>query len=659
MHSRIGLAALGAILLAGACGGGGGGGGTGTAGSAAASGHGGSAGSGSSGSVGSSGASGTGGVAGTGTTTGGTTGAGGAAGTGGNAAGSGGSTGGAGPGAAGTGGSLAGAAGRGGSGNAGGTTGTGATGGTAGSAGGGAGSAGRGGAGGATTTGTAGSGSGGTGGASATGCVAYPNLPGATKSPLYTLTANGTALFVEKLGKYAPEMQVHYAHCTLAGAGTATFAVTVSESFTAATLSPKSRNIATTKSGNTVTFTSGPNYLILQVDAKELLFLLIDAPETNPPRLGDANVKNLADYTVDNTGATLVTSKVQSAINAASGATQNILYVPPGKYLVGELWLKSNMTLYLAGGAILYGSNSTGDFNTGSGGVNIEGCSHGMIRMYQIQNTKILGRGVIDANGKSIRAQNDTKINLLKIEQASNILIDGIVVRDPSFWGTLIYRSDMVTIQNFKAIHCRPTSTTYNNTDGVNFDESTNGKLTNAFLYTGDDSMATKNEEPSGTINTKNIVHEKIVCYSNSVCAKVGTKTMGTSIDGVTFRDIDVVKAGRALNIDAYDTAIVQNTRYENIRIEAADSSMIDLSSDMPPDWRTAANTSIIKDTYFTDVTSDVKQPIVLHGRSATVNIAGVHFTNLTVQGKAVTSQTDADASWSINSYVSSITFGP
>ena len=350
---------------------------------------------------------------------------------------------------------------------------------------------------------------------------------------------------------------------------------------------------------------------------------------------------------------------MQSAINAASGATQNILYFPPGKYLVGELWLKSNMTVYLAGGAILYGSNSTGDFNTGSGGINIEGCSHGMIRMYQIQNTKVLGRGVIDANGKSIRAQNDTKINLFKIEQSSKILIDGIVVRDPSFWGTLIYRSDMVAIQNFKAIHCRPTTTTYNNTDGVNFDESTNGTLTNAFLYTGDDSMATKNEEPSGTINTKNIVHEKIVCYSNSVCAKVGTKTMGTSIDGVTFRDIDVVKAGRALNIDAYDTAVVQNTRYENIRIEAADSSMIDLSSDMPPDWRTAANTSVIKDTYFTDIASNVKQPIVLHGRSATVNIAGVHFTNLTVQGKAVTTQTDADATWNINSYVSSITFGP
>jgi hypothetical protein len=576
---------------------------------------------------------------------------------------------------------MAGAAGTGGSGGASGTAGA-AAGGTTGGRGG-AGGTGTAGAAGTSVTGTAGAagtsvtgtagaagtsatGTAGAAGTSATGtagtsgaigCVATPNLPGATKSALYAVSANGTALFVEQLTKYSPEMQVHYAHCTLTGSGTATFSVAVTGSFTAYTLSPKSRNLATSKNGSTITFSSGPNYLILQVDTKELLFILIDAPEASPPHLGDANVKNIADYGVDNTGATLVTSKIQSAINAASGATQNILYVPPGKYLVGELWLKSNMTLYLAGGAILYGSNTPGDFNTGSGGVNIEGTQHATVRMYQIKNTQVLGRGVIDGNGKSIRAQG-TNLNLLKIEESSNILVDGIVVRDPSYWGTLIYRSDMVTIQNFKAIHCRPTTTTYNNTDGVDFDEATNGLLSNAFLYTGDDSMATKTEDDTtGYINTKNVIHEHVVCYSNSVCAKVGTKTMGQTIDGVTFRYIDVVKAGRALNIDAYDTAVVQNTRYENIRIEAADSSMIDLSEDMPPTWRTAANTSITKDTYFTNVASDVKMPIVLHGKSSTVNIDGVHFTNLTVQGHAVTSQTDADASWNINSFVSNITF--
>ena len=494
-------------------------------------------------------------------------------------------------------------------------------------------------------------------GPSAGRVVTYPDLPGAVRSPLYAVTANGTQLFVEKFTKFEPEMQVHYAHCSLAGPGVATFAVTVKDGFTSHTLSPRSKNIVTSRSGNTLTFNSGPSYLILQVDDKELLFILIDAEESNPPRPGDANVTSIAEYGVDATGATLVTSKVQAAIDAASGATRNILYFPPGKYSVGELWLKSNMTLYLAGGALLAGSSAIADYDTGSGGVNIEGCSHGLIRVYRAHDTKILGRGVIDANGKAIRAQNDTKINLLKIEESSNVWVDGITVRDPSFWNTLVYRSDAVTIQNYKMINCRPTTKTWNNTDGVNFDESTNGTLQNAFLYTGDDSMATKNEEASGTVNTRNIVHEKVVCYSNSVCGKIGTKTMGQTIDGVVFRDIDVVKAGRALNIDAYDTALVQNTRFENIRIEAADSSLIALSSDDPPFWRPAANRSIIKDTHFINVASYVKKPINLHGRSSTVPIEGVHFDNLRVDGKPVTSPTDPDAEWSINAFVTGIDF--
>ena len=488
--------------------------------------------------------------------------------------------------------------------------------------------------------------------------VTYPTPPGAVASTLYTVKVNGVSLFVEKLTKYAPEMQVHYAHASLSALPSASVEVTVGEAFTSYTVSPKSRNLMATKNDRTITFATGPNYLILTFDTKELLFILLDDAEVNPPKLGDANVKDITDYGVDATGATLQTSKIQAAIDAASGATQNILYFPPGKYLIGELWLKSDMTLYLAGGALLYGSGTTTDFTGGkSAGIDIEGCSHGVIRMYQIENAKILGRGVIDGNGKAIRAQNDTKINLFKIEESSSIVIDGILVRDPSFWNTLVYRSDQVTIQNYKMLNCRPTTTTYNNTDGVNFDESTNGKLYNALLYTGDDSMATKNEEPSGTVNTKNILHEHVVAYSNSVGCKIGTKTMGTSIDNVVFKDIDVVKAGRALNIDAYDTAVVTNTRYENIRVEAADSLFISLDESMPPDWRDAANQSIIRDTYFYDITSYGPRTINLQAKSTQYGIDGVHFKNVVLNGQPVTSQTDTDATWTVNQFVTNITF--
>ena len=510
---------------------------------------------------------------------------------------------------------------------------------------------------------------GGAGGATSVSCssagavTTYPTLPGATMSPLYAVTANGTSQFVEKLTKFSPEMQVHYANFAVATGCTATVAVTLSSSFSSYTLSPKSQNITVSKSGNTLTFTSGPNYLILQVGSQELLFILIDAQETNPPKLGDANVKNLADYTVDNTGGTMVTSKIQSAINAASGATQNILYVPPGRYKTGELSLKSNMTLYLAAGAILDGSTSTSDYAV-SGTPAVESTQHGVVHLYNVTNTNILGRGVIDGEGTAInKGSNDTpafKINVLRIDSSSKVTIDGITVRDPVFWNTLAYMSSQVTIQNYKVINRRPTSTTYNQTDGIDIDASNNCTVFNTFVYSGDDNLSPKTEQEAN-MNSSNITYQKSVLYSNSGACKIGTKTFGTTsnptMTGIVFKDIDIVKAGRALVIDANDTALISGTTFENIRVEAADSMLIDIEEDQAPTWRTAPNTSIAKDTYFTNVSSSVKQTIQLHGLNSTVNVNGVHFSGFTVQGNAVTSKTDTDASWDINQYVSNITF--
>jgi hypothetical protein len=276
--------------------------------------------------------------------------------------------------------------------------------------------------------------------------------------------------------------------------------------------------------------------------------------------------------------------------------------------------------------------------------------------MNNVTNAKVLGRGVIDGNGSIIRGtSNDTppfKIDVMRIDGSTKIVVDGITVRDPVFWNTLVYNSDQVSFKNYKVINRRPTTTTYNQEDGVDFDCSTNGSLYNGFIYSGDDSMSPKREE-EGKLDTSAITYEKVVCYSNSAATKIGTKTFGTLISDVTFKDIDIVKAGRAMVIDANDTAVIKNTRWEDIRIEAADSNLIDLEEDKAPDWRTAPNTSTIKDAYFTNVAASVNKQIYIHGKSSSVTINGVHFSNFTINGSKVTSS----SSFSLNSFVSNITF--
>jgi hypothetical protein len=489
----------------------------------------------------------------------------------------------------------------------------------------------------------------------ATSVTTYPTLPGAVVSPLYTVTANGQSQFVEKLTKFTPEMQVHYANFAVPAGCTASISVTLTSSFNNVTVSPKSRNITTTKSGNTFTFNSGPNFLIVQVDTQDLLFILIDAAEVNPPQIGDADVKNIMDVSgIDNTGATLNTTQIQAAIKAASGATQDILYFPAGKYSTGELAMADNMTLYLAAGAILQGSSKTGDY-TVANGLTVENDSHALIHFISNKNTKILGRGVIDGNGVALRtsvgaggsgatgATGAALINAVRIDASNNITIDGVTSRDSSFWNTLIYESNSVTIQNYKVINQRPITTTYNQTDGVDFDASTMGLLSNAFLYTGDDNMATKTEL-NASQDTNGVTHQHVVTYSNSGACKIGTKTGGTTMQGIVWNDIDIVKAGRAMAVDGYDTAKIEGTIWENIRIEAADTSLVDINEDMPPTWRTAANMTVTDDSTFQNITSAVDKTVNLHGKNSTVNIDGVHFINFNVAGKAITAAT---SSWS------------
>lgn len=128
-------------------------------------------------------------------------------------------------------------------------------------------------------------------------------------------------------------------------------------------------------------------------------------------------------------------------------------------------------------------------------------------------------------------------------------------------------------------------------------------------------------------------------------------------MDDIVFKDIDIVHAHRAMAIDAFDTAVITNTRFEDIRVEYAKDVLIGIDLTGKPSWRETENECIVRDTYFTNVSSDSKSVITLQGENSTYKIDGVHFSNFRVQGNPVTSTSDSDANWSINSYVYNITF--
>lgn len=436
----------------------------------------------------------------------------------------------------------------------------------------------------------------------------------------YAVTVGGESLPIRRAAHF--ERPVNFVRFDYPG--DQTIAITTGLPFTDYTLSPETRNIATQLSGNTVSFTlSEPEYLIFNTDSQaELLLVIVDPPEENPPQLGAPNVVNIMEVDgMDNTGGALMTVPIQTAIDSVAG-TGNILYFPPGRYLTGELWMRDDMTLYLADGAVLKGSSNLADIVTAdSTGSIIEQCLHALVRMYDVSNSHIKGRGTIDANGAYHRNSEDpgTKYNLLKIEESDHCTVDGVIALDSSFWSTIIYRSDSIDIKNYKVINHWLTSG-WNETDGVDFDNSTNGTLSNALLYVGDDCMSTKSDDipdgygipavPEGStypedptsspayMAVSNIRHDDVVCYTNQAACKIGTKTMGTEMSEVYFDNIDAVRCGRGLVVDNMDTATVHDIHFGNIVFETGPPSFIaaEYVIRKGTDWRYSEGVGAIAD---------------------------------------------------------------
>ncbi len=250
------------------------------------------------------------------------------------------------------------------------------------------------------------------------------------------------------------------------------------------------------------------------------------------------------------------------------------------------------------------------------------------------------------------------------------------------FQEILVYRSSNIVISNYKVINNR-LERNWNETDGVNFDNCIDGLLYNAFLWTGDDSMAVKSDDiidgfgygtdPTTNLNymnVSNIVHRKIVSYGQGGC-KVGTKTYGTYMVEIVYDDIDIIGPMRGLVIDGVDTANINRVIFKNIRIESVTGRLIDINIDVENIfWRTALGLCNISNIIISNVYANMKRECRLVGTDhawitntnhiaygKTNYIQDVKFYDFVILGNKIISLEDPNAEFTTNAYVRDIFF--
>ncbi|HEV7678729.1 MAG TPA: glycosyl hydrolase family 28 protein [Candidatus Dormibacteraeota bacterium] len=440
----------------------------------------------------------------------------------------------------------------------------------------------------------------------------YDRTPGAVNDGSYTVLANGVSIAVDHA------FDVAYARFAMSGPVGIT--VTASQTVSSWGISPRSYGIAGSAAGPALLFTmTNPGNLIVTVNGLEKLFILADPLESGAPSPSGPGVVNLRSYVSDNTGSTLQTAQFQNAINAAASQGA-VLYVPDGAYLTGSLLMRPNSRMYLQSGARIQGSGNPGDYSGGA-----------LIRTSTSGNVRIFGRGIIDANGSTLRPAG-AQHNILKLGTGTGVELDDVLLRDAASWTVHIAGTTHAVVRNVKVVNNLGLGA---GIDGIDTDSATDVSISGAFVYTFDDCV------PIKTTSTANHAADRITiqgttCWTNKSALKIGTESYN-AISNVTFSGDNVVHADRALAIYMGNGGNLSNVAYSGDFSETvggdAKQRLVDFEV-------TAGVASGVTVTDYVAYSPSPKSSLVLGTASAPLSVS---VTRMSVAGRHCASLADAN----------------
>ncbi|MBV8477648.1 MAG: glycoside hydrolase family 28 protein, partial [Acidobacteria bacterium] len=237
-----------------------------------------------------------------------------------------------------------------------------------------------------------------------------------------------------------------------------------------------------------------------------------DSSDPRPAR----QVANVLDFGAVGDGRTLSTAAIQAAINACAAAGGGKVLVPPGRYLTGPIFLKSNLQFEVMAGATLLGSTNFADYPTISGWW--EGLERtiyaSMITGIDLENVAITGRGTLDGQGavwleawgktedlrrrlglKGREPENPPGSPLLwprprviNLYRSRQVQIRGLTIQNSPSWTVHPVLCEDVYIDGITILN-PPHSW---NTDGIDPESCRNVRIAGCYISTGDDCIMLK-----------------------------------------------------------------------------------------------------------------------------------------------------------------------
>ena len=263
-------------------------------------------------------------------------------------------------------------------------------------------------------------------------------------------------------------------------------------------------------------------------------------------------------------GITKDTKAVQAAIDACTKNGGGNVIIPAGKTVViGTIYLKNFVTLYIENGAVLLGSPDIEDYttdthkNTYKNEPHMDRC---LIFARDAKSFAIKGLGTIDANGhpKYFTKEKGGRPMMMRFLNCSNIQLKEVTLINPAAWTSAWLYCDQIVVDGIKII-----SRVNNNGDGLDFDGCTNVRVANSSFDTSDDAICLQTSRPDKPC--KDIVITNCVFTSKWAAMRIGLASRGdfesVTVSNCTFHDIQ----DSGLKIQMNEGGEMKNMVFSNI----------------------------------------------------------------------------------------------
>lgn len=303
---------------------------------------------------------------------------------------------------------------------------------------------------------------------------------------------------------------------------------------------------------------------------------------------------NVRDFGARGDGTQDDTLYIQAAIMACPA--QSRILIPEGIYKVTSLFLKDNIRLELAGGAVLSAEtertrfpvfpgmvqscDEDGEYNLGTWEGNPLPMFTAIITGINVRHVTIYGEGMIDGNAngnpdnwwyrpKQMRIA--FRPRLIFLNRCEDVTVEGITLKNSPSWNIHPYFSKRLRFLNLTVQNPKDSP----NTDGLDPESCRDVEIAGVFFSLGDDCIAVK----SGKIymgSRYQVPAENITVRQCCMRDGHGAVTIGSELSGgvknLTVKDCLFLNTDRGLRIKTRrgrgKNAVVDGVRFENIRMD-------------------------------------------------------------------------------------------